>query len=147
MSTGFKRQTLRGNLDTQLKSWLKGGISFSLTDSKQEMEKNWDIIMTALRSQPSVAVRNPEGGYDGPDDQWMPDNAVALAEIKTNYAKRFNFRVNTYLEAEILKGLTFKTELSADYNLNKTKTYQPDYTFGVRVSSQRDSEVSCFCRQ
>ena len=144
LSTGFKRQTLRGNLDTQLKSWLKGGISFSLTDSKQEMEKNWDIIMTALRSQPSVAVRNPEGGYDGPDDQWMPDNAVALAEIKTNYAKRFNFRVNTYLEAEILKGLTFKTELSADYNLNKTKTYQPDYTFGVRVSSQRDSEVSCF---
>ncbi len=138
LSTGFKRQTLRGNLDTQLKSWLKGGISFSLTDSKQEMEKNWDIIMTALRSQPSVAVRNPEGGYDGPDDQWMPDNAVALAEIKTNYAKRFNFRVNTYLEAEILKGLTFKTELSADYNLNKTKTYQPDYTFGVRVSSQRD---------
>lgn len=138
LNTGFKRQTLRGNLDTQLKSWLKGGVSFSLSDSRQEMEKNWDIIMTALRSQPSVAVRNPEGGYDGPDDQWMPDNAVALAEIKTNFAKRFNFRVNAYLEAQILKELTFKTELSADYNLNKTKTYQPDYTFGVRVSSQRD---------
>ena len=138
LHTGFKRQTLRGNLDTQLKSWLKGGISFSLSDSRQEMEKNWDIIMTALRSQPSVAVRNPEGGYDGPDDQWMPDNAVALAEIKTNFAKRFNFRVNTYLEAQILKELTFKTELSADYNLNKTKTYTPDYKFGVRESSQRD---------
>ena len=138
LSTGFKRQTLRGNVDTELKKWLKGGISFSLSDSRQEMEKNWDIINTALRSQPSVAVRNPEGGYDGPDDQWMPDNAVALAEIKTNYAKRLNFRINTYLEATILKGLTFKTELSADYNLNKTKTYTPDYTFGVKVSSQRD---------
>lgn len=138
LTTGFKRQTLRGSIDTQLKSWLKGGISFSLSDSKQEMEKNWDIIMTALKSQPSVAVRNPSGGYDGPDDQWMPDNAVALAEIKTNYAKRLNFRINTYLEAELLKGLTFKTELSTDYNLNKTKTYQPDYEFGVRVSSQRD---------
>ena len=138
LTTGFKRQTLRGSIDTQLKSWLKGGISFSLSDSKQEMEKNWDIIMTALKSQPSVAVRNPSGGYDGPDDQWMPDNAVALAEIKTNYAKRLNFRINTYLEAELLKGLTFKTELSTDYNLNKTKTYQPDYEFGVRVNSQRD---------
>lgn len=138
LATGFKRQTLRGNIDTELKKWLKGGISFSLSDSKQEMEKNWDIIMTALRSQPSVAVRNPEGGYDGPDDQWMPDNAVALAEIKTNYAKRLNFRINTYLEATILKGLTLKTELSADYNLNKTKTYQPDYKFGVRESTQRD---------
>ena len=138
LKTGFKRQTLRGNIDTELKKWLKGGISFSLSDSKQEMEKNWDIIMTALKSQPSVAVRNPNGGYDGPDDQWMPDNAVALAEIKTNYAKRLNFRINTYLEATLLKGLTLKTELSTDYNLNKTKTYQPDYKFGVRESSQRD---------
>ncbi len=138
LNTGFRRQTLRGNIDTELKKWLKGGISFSLSDSKQEMEKNWDIINTALRSQPSVAVRNPEGGYDGPDDQWMPDNAVALAEIKTNYAKRLNFRINAYLEATIIKGLTFKTELSADYNQNKTKTYQPDYKFGVRESTQRD---------
>lgn len=48
LCTGFKRQTLRGNIDSQLKKWLKGGISFSLSDSKQEMEKNWDIIMTAL---------------------------------------------------------------------------------------------------
>ncbi|MBQ4387898.1 MAG: TonB-dependent receptor [Prevotella sp.] len=138
IGTSFKRQTLRGNIDTELKKWLKGGISFSLSDSKQDMEKNWDIIMTALKSQPSVAVRNPEGGYDGPDDQWMPDNAVALAEIKTNYAKRLNFRINTYLEATLYKGLTFKTEVSADYNLNKTKTYTPDYTFGVRESTQRD---------
>ena len=138
ISTSFKRQTVRGNVDTELKKWLKGGISFSLSDSKQEMEKNWDIINTALRSQPSVAVRNPEGGYDGPDDQWMPENAVALAEIKTNYAKRTNFRINTYLEATFMKGLTFKTELSADYNLNKTKTYTPDYKFGVKESSQRD---------
>lgn len=138
LSTGFKRQTLRGNVDSELKKWLKGGVSFSLSDSRQEMEKNWDIINTALRSQPSVAVRNPDGGYDGPDDQWMPENAVALAEIKTNYAKRLNFRVNTYLEATFYKGLTFKTELSADYNLNKTKTYTPDYTFGVKENTQRD---------
>lgn len=138
ISTSFKRQTIRGNVDTELKKWLKGGISFSLSDSKQEMEKNWDIINTALRSQPSVAVRNAEGGYDGPDDQWMPENAVALAEIKTNYAKRTNFRINTYLEAIFMKGLSFKTELSVDYNLNKTKTYTPDYTFGVKESSQRD---------
>ena len=138
ISTSFKRQTIRGNVDTELKKWLKGGVSFSLSDSKQEMEKNWDIINTALRSQPSVAVRNAEGGYDGPDDQWMPENAVALAEIKTNYAKRTNFRINTYLEAIFMKGLSFKTELSVDYNLNKTKTYTPDYTFGVKESSQRD---------
>lgn len=72
LATGFKRQTLRGSIDTQLKKWLKGGISFSLSDSKQEMEKNWDIIMTALKSQPSVAVRNPSGG----NKLRRPDNGV-----------------------------------------------------------------------
>lgn len=132
IGTGFRRQTVRGNIDTELKKWLKGGISFSLSDTRQEMEKNWDVINTALRSQPSVAVHNPEGGYDGPDDQWMPDNAVALAELKTKYAKRVNFRINTYLEATLYKGLTFKTELSADYNLNKQKYYQPETAFGVK---------------
>lgn len=52
------------------------------------------------------------------DDQWMQENPVALAEITDNHNKKTNFRVNTYLEATLIKGLTFKTELSADYNFN-----------------------------
>lgn len=88
IGSGFKRQTLRGNIDAQIKKWLKGGINFSLADSKQNTSSTYNIIMTALTSQPSVAVRNTEGGYDGPDDQWMPDNPVALAEITDNHNKR-----------------------------------------------------------
>lgn len=140
IGSGFKRQTLRGNIDAQLKSWLKGGINFSLADSKQQTSSTYNIIMTALTSQPSVAVRNPEGGYDGPDDQWMPDNPVALAEITQNYNKKTNFRVNTYLEAEFIKGLTLKTELSADYNFNNYYYYQPDYEFGVKTNDVRKGQ-------
>ncbi len=137
IGSGFRRQTLRGNIDAQMKKWLKGGINFSLADTKQQTSSTYNIIMTALTSQPSVAVRNPEGTYDGPDDQWMPDNPVALAEITDNHNKKVNFRVNTYLEATILKGLTFKTELSADYNFNNYYYYQPDYTFGVKTNDVR----------
>ena len=137
IGSGFKRQTLRGNVDAQIKKWLKGGINFSLADSKQQTSSTYNIIMTALTSQPSVAVRNPEGKYDGPDDQWMPDNPVALAEITDNHNKKTNFRVNTYLEATLIKGLTFKTELSADYNFNNYYYYQPDYQFGVKTNDVR----------
>ena len=137
IGSGFKRQTLRGNVDAQIKKWLKGGINFSLADSKQTTSSTYNIIMTALTSQPSVAVKNPDGGYDGPDDQWMPENPVALAEIIDNYNKKTNFRVNTYLEAEMIKGLTFKTELSADYNFNSFYYYQPDYKFGVKKNETR----------
>lgn len=140
IGSGFRRQTLRGNTDAQIKKWLKGGYSFSLSDSKQEVLNNGsNIILTALRSQPSVAVKSPDGSYDGPDDQWMPDNPVALAEITRNYNKKTNFRINTYLEATIFKGLTFRTELSADYNDNKYYYYMPDYQFGVKVSDTRTS--------
>lgn len=137
IGSGFRRLTLRGNLDANIKKWLKGGVNFSLADSKQQTASTYNIIMTALTSQPSVAVHNPSGGYDGPDDQWMPDNPVALAEITDNYNKKTNFRVNTYLDATVLKGLTFKTELSADYNFNNYYYYQPDYQFGVKTNDIR----------
>jgi len=137
IGSDFIRKTLRGNIDAKLKKWLKGGISFSLTDSKQNTASTYNIIMTALQSQPSTAVRSADGGYDGPDDQWMPDNPVALAELTQQYNKKTNFRVNNYLEAQILKGLTFKTELSADYNYAKYTYYLPDYTFGVKTNDTR----------
>lgn len=137
IGSSFRRLTLRGNIDANIKKWLKGGINFSLADSKQNTASTYNIIMTALTSQPSVAVRNPSGGYDGPDDQWMPENPVALAEITDNHNKKTNFRVNTYLEAQLFKGLTFKTELSADYNFNNYYYYQPDYQFGVKTNDIR----------
>lgn len=140
IGSGYKRQTLRGNTDAQIKKWLKGGFTFSLSDSRQETHANeGSIILTALRSQPSVAVRSADGTFDGPDDQWMPDNPVALAEITRNYNKKLNFRANTYLEATIIKGLTYRTELSAEYNNNKYYYYMPDYRFGVKTSDTRTS--------
>ena len=137
IGSGFKRLTLRGNTDAQVKKWLKASLSFSLTDSKQEVGADNNIIMNALQQQPSVAVRNADGSFDGPDDVYMPVNAVALAQMRENYNKKMNFRVNGSLEATLYKGLTFKTELSADYNLNKFYYYEPDYTFGKLTSSTR----------
>ena len=140
IGSGYRRQTLRGSTDAQIKKWLKGGFSFSLADSKQTtLSNSYSIILTALRSQPTVAVKSPDGSYDGPDDQWMPENPVALAEITDNYNKKQNFRVNGYLEATLMKGLTYKTELSADYNNNKYYYYMPDYKFGIKTSDTRTS--------
>lgn len=126
IGSSFKRQTMRGNIDAQIKKWLKGGVSFSLADSKQNtLANSYGIILTALSSQPSVAVRNPDGVYDGPDDQWMPDNPVALAEITTNYNKKQNFRTNAYLEAKIIK------EMARKYLPAETKLFVNDYNLEV----------------
>ena len=137
IGSGFKRLTLRGNTDAQVKKWLKASLSFSLTDSKQEVGADNNVIMNALLQQPSVAVTSPDGSFDGPDDVYMPVNAVAIASIRENYNKKMNFRINGSLEATLMKGLTFKTELSTDYNLNKFYYYEPDYEFGALTNSTR----------
>ncbi len=144
VGSAFKRLSLRGNTDAQVKKWLKAALSFSLTDTKQEVGADNNIIMDVLMSPPSVAMKNGEGTFDGPDDPdqgvWLPVNPIAMTSIRENFNKKFNFRINGSLEATILKGLTFKTELSADYNLNKYYYYQPDYTFGVLTQPIRSGK-------
>ncbi|MDE6190688.1 MAG: TonB-dependent receptor [Muribaculum sp.] len=139
LGSGFKRYTLRSNLETQIKSWLRGGINFSFTDSKQQVGTDNNTIISALIQQPTVAVTAPDGSFDGPDDVWMPDNPVGLASIITNKNKKMNFRFNAFLEATLYKGLTLRTELSGDYNLNKYYFYEPDYQFGIKTQDQRTS--------
>ncbi|MDE6114368.1 MAG: TonB-dependent receptor [Muribaculum sp.] len=139
LGSGFKRYTLRSNLETQIKSWLRGGVNFSLTDSKQQVGTDNNTIISALIQQPTVAVTAPDGSFDGPDDVWMPDNPVGLASIITNKNKKLNFRLNAFLEATLYKGLTLRTELSGDYNLNKYYFYEPDYQFGIKTQDQRTS--------
>lgn len=143
--SAYKRLTLRGNQDAQLKKWLKASLSFSLTDSKQNVGADNNVIMSVLQSTPSAAIKSADGSFDGPDNGdgqgvWMPVNPIAMANMRENYNKKTNFRINGSLEATLYKGLTLKTELSADYNANKFYYYQPDYKFGVLESNLRSGK-------
>jgi TonB-linked SusC/RagA family outer membrane protein len=140
LGSDFRRLTLRTSLETQIKSWLRGGVTISFTESKQNVGTDNNTIMSALKQQPTVAVTSADGTYDGPDDVWMPDNPVGLASLRTNNNRKINTRLNTFLEATLYKGLTLRTELSADYNLNKYYYYQPDYQFGIKTSDTRTSK-------
>ncbi len=114
-------------------------MNFSFAQSKQKVGTDNNTIMSALIQQPTVAVTSPDGSFDGPEDTWMPENPVGLASIRTNENEKINFRFNTYLEAQIIEGLTFKTELSTDWNFNNAYYYQPDYRFGIKQNDIRTS--------
>lgn len=140
LGSGFKRLSLRSNIDTQIKSYLRGGINFSFSETKQRVGTDKNTIMSALMQQPTVAVTSPDGSFDGPEDVWMPDNPVGLAELTTNNNRKTNFRFNTYLEATLTKGLTLKTEVSGDWNYNNYYYYMPDYQFGIKTQDTRTSK-------
>lgn len=132
LGSDFRRLSLRSNLETQIKSWLRGGINFSFSETKQNVGTDNNTILAALMQPPTVAVTAPDGSFDGPDDVWMPDNPVGLASLITNNNRKTNFRLNTFLEATLYKGLTLKTEVSGDWNYNNYYYYQPDYQFGLK---------------
>lgn len=137
--SGFSRLSLRSNIDAQINRWLRGGVSFAFAEAKQRVGTDNNTIMSALRQQPTVAVTSADGSFDGPEDVWMPDNPVGLASLITNKNRKTNFRLNSYLEATLYKGLTLRTEVSGDWNYNNYYFYEPDYTFGIKTQDTRTS--------
>lgn len=133
VGSGFRRLNLRGNFDSQVKSFLKMGINFAFSTSKQKLTiSDQSLIRVAMLQTPDVAVRNADGSFDGPDtDEFVQTNPVGLAMLNDNRNEKMNIRANTYAEAKIIKGLTFKTELSLDYGINNTYKFNPSYSFGA----------------
>ena len=142
IGSGFERLSLRSNVDAQLRKWLKTGVNFNFSNSTQKVTvADESLIKIALKQTPNVAVRNADGGYDGPDTrEFVQNNPVGLAMIKENYNEKTGIRANTYLEATVIEGLTYKTELSFDYGINNTYKFNPSYSFGAIESSVVESE-------
>ncbi|MCQ4942405.1 hypothetical protein NE678_25430, partial [Escherichia coli] len=59
IGSGFRRLNLRGSFDSQVKEYLKMGINFAFSESKQKLTiSDESLIRTALMQSPNVAVRN-----------------------------------------------------------------------------------------
>ncbi|RKD92363.1 TonB-dependent receptor [Mangrovibacterium diazotrophicum] len=144
IGSGFKRLNLRGNFDTQVKEYLKVGINFAFSNSKQKTTVSDDsLIKTALKQTPNVAVRNADGSFDGPDtDQYVQSNPVGLAMLKDNRNEKFNIRANTFMEATLVKGLTYRTEYAIDYGVGNGYKFTPTYTFGALSNEIREGSRS-----
>lgn len=144
IGSGFKRLTLRGSFDSQVKSYLKMGVNFNFNNSEQILTVDDNsLIATALKQTPNVAVRNPDGSFDGPDtDEYVQNNPVALAMINENSNEKMGIRANTYAEITFMKGLTYKTELSFDYGVTNTYKFNPSYVFGALVNETREGTFS-----
>lgn len=144
IGSGFERINLRGSFDVQVKDWLKAGVNFALSNSKQNVTvEGQSLIKTAMKQTPNVAVRNADGKFDGPDtDMYVQTNPVGLAMLRENENERMGIRSNIYLEGTIIKGLTLKTELSSDFGINNTYQFNPSYKFGAIINDVIQSERS-----
>ncbi|MDR3219842.1 MAG: TonB-dependent receptor [Dysgonamonadaceae bacterium] len=149
--SGFKRLSLRGNFDTEVKSWLKAGVNFNVTNAKQvvtvgqEDGNNSNLINIALFYKPNIAAHNIDGSFGGPETNDVNNNQpnpLGIALLKENENERSAVRSNIYLEGTILPGLTLKTDFSSDIGINNVYLFTPSYSFGAIVNETRESERS-----
>jgi TonB-linked SusC/RagA family outer membrane protein len=128
--SGFRRFNLNGSFDAQVKSYLKAGVSFAFHNFFQKLTvSDQSLVGLALRMTPDVPVRNPDGSFGGIEnaETWLPKNPIAFSQLIDNRSENVGIRTNTYVEATIVEGLTYRTELSLDYNFGNAYRFEPTW--------------------
>ncbi|GGZ87809.1 SusC/RagA family TonB-linked outer membrane protein [Algibacter mikhailovii] len=122
INSGFEKLTFLSNVDAQISDKFKMGMNlYGSRDKKngiatQSSGANGvggggdDAISLAMRFAPDKPIQNPDGTYTINDALGDPvDNPYAVAALRTDETKTDDFRANTYLDYQIIEGLTFKT--------------------------------------
>ncbi|WP_298392195.1 TonB-dependent receptor [Flavobacterium sp.] len=144
LGSGYKRYTMRLNLDSKVKDWLKVGtnVNTGVTNEKITINQSYGgLISNTLLQAPDIPIRNSDGSFAAPLDGQTGGvyfNPVAEALTKKNKLVRKNFLGNLYAEASILKGLKYRLEVSANTEFNENTEFAPSYNFGSQFNLTAD---------
>ncbi|WP_229365890.1 TonB-dependent receptor [Fibrisoma montanum] len=140
INSNFKRYTLRANLDNEISSRVKLGVTLlgAYTTSQsnrteQDGNQGGTVTSSALNAPPTFSAYAPDGSYtrilgsvlNGPGF----DNPVAIAREITDQSNLIRVLANTNLDFKIMEGLTFRTTFGADLQGAKGNYYATRKTF------------------
>lgn len=141
IGSNFDRFNMRTNIDTRVKEKVKMGVStgFSRKNETITLQDGGDgVISQAAQMAPHIPVRNFDGSYAGPSQQELSSqvgsNPVALALLRNNTVLNNRLMSNAYVDVEIIKGLSFRSEIGLDFSTTLNKAFMPTYEWG-RVSN------------
>ena len=144
LGSGYKRYTMRLNLDTKVKDWLKVGANLNtgITNEKITINQSYGgLISNTLLQAPDIPIRNIDGNFAAPADGQTGGvyfNPVAEALTKNNKLVRKNFLGNVYAEAGITKGLKYRLEVSANTEFSENTEFSPSYNRGSQYNLTAD---------
>jgi TonB-dependent starch-binding outer membrane protein SusC len=135
IGSDFNRGAIRINLDNQVKSWLKLGISSNIGKTKQKItltDTNDGVIGTALLQSPAVPVRNIDGSFGAVDDPqgYITINPVAQALLRTMTRDQLKINGNAWVDIALYKGLSFRGELGGDFGFTDNLAFNPTFKYG-----------------
>ncbi|RCR71351.1 TonB-dependent receptor [Larkinella punicea] len=129
----FKRYSLRANLDREVKSWLKVGLSMQgaygqSNSARTETEGgiNSGVTNAAINFAPTFPVYNTAGTYyrdQGPLNGNNVDNPLGIAREITDLLTTTRVLANVFADVSLAKGLTFRTSWGGDLFNTKSNFY------------------------
>jgi TonB-dependent starch-binding outer membrane protein SusC len=131
IGSGLKRYTMRLNLDSKVKDWLKVGANLNTGITNENITVNQSftgLISNTLLQAPDIPVRNIDGTYaTAPVDANFTTyfNPVAEALTKDSKLIRKNFLGNVYVEMSLAKGLKYRVELGANTEFSEFTEFRP----------------------
>ncbi len=144
IGSGYKRYTMRLNLDSKVKDWLKVGanVNTGITNETITVNQSYGgIISNTLLQAPDIAVRNADGTFAGPpssDQAVTYFNPVAEALTRDNKLVRKNFLGNIYAELSLFKGLKYRVEFGANTEFSEHTEFAPSYRWGSQENLTAD---------
>ena len=145
-NSGYKRYSIRTNVESEIGSRIKVGINFtgsrSINNQMLTAEGNggaYGAVRSALYFHPYLDVYHEDGSYVTIDDaydvvgySWYIDNPVAVVNEYKNELTINRFLTNVFGQINLAKGLTFKTSLGADVDNQLSEVYQSSELLAAR---------------
>jgi len=135
LGSDFQRYSVRLNLDNKTTNWLKVGTSLQMAHIFENVNATASsVINTAFNLTPDIPVQNPDGSWGGVTNTngWITPvlNPVGLAELVKNQRKRNQLFGNAYAEIQFYKDLSFRSEVSGNFDFSTLDNFTPTYVFG-----------------
>ena len=150
VNSGFERATFLSNIDAQVSDKLKVGMNlFGSRGVKNGVPTQTtgsvtvggdDVIASSFRFAPDLGLVDANGAFTTNSVGDAVDNPYAVATERVNERTADNFRLNTYLNYDILKNLSFKSTFGFS-SLNETEgTFLPSTL--IITASQKGGQAN-----
>jgi TonB-linked SusC/RagA family outer membrane protein len=132
IGSNFKRYSMRFNLDQQVKSWFRAGISVNASKSQQKLtlaDEQDGTITQALIQSPLIPVKNFDDTWGGPGTNvggivYFQDNPVAKSEMRDVKVDQSTMLGSIYGEIIFNKHLSLRNELAFNFGLTQNTAFQ-----------------------
>ncbi len=145
IGSNFNRYSFRVNLDTQLKKWLKMGLTASYSSSDEDLklaDSDQGIINYSLQTIPDIPIYDLDGNYATIVREGHTNpNPIALAMMDDILLKRQKLMGSFFFDVTLIKNLTWRAEFGYDIGASKGNRYKPMVDLGMWKRQKNEASI------